>query len=50
VVYLPSRILQTETVGKLGNFGQQVIGVGVWSLGLGVVLGALWYAHKENRI
>lgn len=50
VVYIPSWALQTETVGKLGDFGQQVIGVGLWAGGLGVVLGALWYAHKENRI
>ncbi len=50
VVYIPSWALQTETVGKLGDFGQQVIGVGLWAAGLGVVLGALWYAHKENRI
>lgn len=50
VVYIPSWALQTEPVGKLGNFGQQFIGVALWTGGLGVVLGALWYAHKEDRI
>lgn len=50
VVYIPSWALQTETVGKLGDFGQQFIGVSLWMAGLGVVLGTLWYAHKENRI
>ncbi len=50
VVYIPSWALQTETVGKLGDFGQQLIGVSLWMVGLCVVLGALWYAHKEDRI
>ncbi len=50
VVYIPSWALQTEPVGKLGDFGQQFIGVALWMGGLGVVLGALWYAHKEDRI
>ncbi len=50
VVYIPSWALQTGTVAKLGDFGQQFIGVALWLGGLGVVLGALWYAHKEDRI
>ncbi len=50
VVYLPSWALQTGTVAKMGDFGQQSIGVALWMGGLGLVLGALWYAHREDRI
>jgi mono/diheme cytochrome c family protein len=50
VVYIPSTVLKSETVAKLGTFGQDVIGVGLWGFGLALVLGALWFADREKRV
>lgn len=50
VVVLPDWALKTSAVSKLPRAGQDVVGLGLWGAGLGVVLGALWYAHKESRV
>ncbi len=50
VVVIPDWALKTSTVSKLSRVGQDVVGLGLWGAGLGVVLGALWYAHKESRV
>ena len=50
VVVVPDWALKTSAVSKLSRAGQDVVGLGLWTFGLGVVLGALWYAHKESRV
>lgn len=49
-VYIPSEVLQTDYVSKLGDFGQNIIGLGLWGGGLVVGIWALWYAHRDRRI
>ncbi len=49
-VVVPDWALKTSAVGELSRFGQDVVGSGLWALGLGIMLGGLWYAHRENRI
>ena len=34
----------------LSRFGQDLIGTGLWTLGVGLLLGGLWYAHRESRV
>jgi mono/diheme cytochrome c family protein len=50
VALLPSMILKTEVVGRLPGALQDVIGLVLWGGGLLAGLGALWWAHRENRI
>ena len=50
VVVIPDWALKTSAVSKLSRVGQDVVGLGLWGAGLGAVLGALWYAHKESRV
>lgn len=50
VVVVPDWALKTSAVSKLPRAGQDVVGLGLWGAGLGVVLAALWYAHKESRV
>lgn len=49
-VYAPSRVLQLETVAGLDRIVQDIIGTGLWLLGLAIGLWALWYAHRDRRI
>ena len=49
-VYLPDWALKTGAVSKLSRFAQDFIGSTIWALGLAIVLGGLWYAHRESRI
>lgn len=49
-VYIPSEILKTDYVTRLGDFGQNVIGLGLWGGGLVIGIWALWYAHRDRRI
>ena len=49
-VLVPNWALNTGPVSKLSRFGQDVIGVGLFGMGLGAVLAGLWYAHRESRI
>ncbi len=49
-VFLPDWALKTGTVSRLGRFAQDFIGTSLWALGLAVVLGGLWYAHRESRV
>jgi len=50
VVIVPNWALQHEVVAKLSRPAQDLIGVGLWGTGLAVLLGGLWYAHRESRI
>lgn len=49
-IYVPDWVLRTETVSKLSRTGQDFIGVSLWSFGLAIVIGGLWYAHRESRV
>ena len=49
-VVLPDWALKTGTVSKLGRFAQDFIGSSLWAVGLALVLGGLWYAHRESRV
>lgn len=49
-VFVPSMIMQTETVTRLDRPVQDVIGSGLWLGALAAGLLGLWYAHRENRI
>ena len=49
-VYIPSRIIQTETVGRLDRIVQDIIGSGLWVGGLLAGLVGLWWAHRDSRI
>ena len=48
--YVPSKVLELETVAELPRLAQDVIAVGIWLGALGAGLWALWYAHRERRI
>lgn len=50
LAFVPSFVLQTETVAGLPRAVQDVIGSVLWGGGLVVGLWALWYTHRENRI
>ena len=50
VIHIPNWALQQGSVGRLSRFGQDLIGTGLWSLGVAVLLGGLWYAHRESRV
>jgi mono/diheme cytochrome c family protein len=49
-MFVPDWALKTETVSKLSRPAQDFIGVSLWSGGLALVIGGMWYAHKESRI
>lgn len=49
-VYLPDLVLETNVVASADRVVQDLVGSGAWAIGLGVVLGGLWWAHKESRI
>jgi mono/diheme cytochrome c family protein len=49
-VYVPSKVLELETVAELPRIAQDIIAVGIWMTALGAGLWALWYAHRERRI
>ncbi|NNE95687.1 MAG: cytochrome c [Acidimicrobiales bacterium] len=49
-MFVPDWALKTEAVGKLSRPAQDFIGVTLWGGGLAVVIGAMWYAHRESRI
>lgn len=49
-VFVPDWALKTTAVSKLSRFAQDFIGSSLWAIGLAIVLGGLWYAHRESRI
>jgi mono/diheme cytochrome c family protein len=49
-VWVPSKVLELETVAALPRIAQDVIAVGIWFTALAAGLWALWYAHRERRI
>jgi mono/diheme cytochrome c family protein len=49
-VILPAKFLELETVQDLPATARDLLAVGIWSVGLAVLLLALWYAHRERRI
>lgn len=49
-VFVPSWILQTETVSGLDRIAQDVIGAGLWFMALAAGIWGLWYASRERRI
>jgi mono/diheme cytochrome c family protein len=50
LAFVPSMVLQTETVGRLPRVVQETITLGLWGGGLAAGLWGLWYAHREGRI
>ncbi len=49
-VIVPAKVLESETVSKLDRRLQDVIGSGLWLMGLVGGIAALWYAHRQRRI
>ncbi|MEZ5217617.1 MAG: cytochrome c [Ilumatobacteraceae bacterium] len=49
-VFVPSRVLETETVAKLDRPIQDLIASGLWVGGLAAGLWALWYTQRDRRI
>lgn len=47
---VPAKVLELGTVQDLPRNAQDLIAVGLWALGVGATLLALWYAHRERRI
>ncbi len=50
VIYIPNWAMQTDPVAGLSRFGQDLIGTSLWTLGVGILLAGLWYAHRESRV
>lgn len=50
VIFIPNWALQQGPVAGLSRFGQDLIGTGLWTIGVGLLLGGLWYAHRESRV
>jgi mono/diheme cytochrome c family protein len=50
VVVVPDWALKQGAVSKLSRFAQDVIGTGLWALGVALILWGLWYAHRESRV
>ncbi len=49
-IFVPNWALTSGAVSKMDGNVQDLVGVGLWSVGLLTVLGGLWWAHKEDRI
>ncbi len=49
-IFIPNWAMTNSTVAGMDRIVQDLVGVGLWSGGLLVVLGGLWYAHGESRI
>jgi mono/diheme cytochrome c family protein len=49
-VIIPDWAMKQGPVTRLSRIAQDVIGTGLWMLGLGALLLGLWYAHRESRI
>jgi len=49
-IYLPDLALKAAPVTRLSRFSQDLVGVGVWSIGFVGLVAVLWYAHKESRV
>jgi mono/diheme cytochrome c family protein len=47
---IPAKVLELDTVQELPRIGQDLITVGLWGGGVAVVLLALWFAHREQRV
>lgn len=50
VIYIPNWALTTDPVAGLSRFGQDLVGTSLWTLGVGILLAGLWYAHRESRV
>lgn len=49
-VIVPARILDLEVVASLPRLAQDLIGVGAWSVGVGLGLWGLWWAQRRSRV
>lgn len=49
-VFVPAKVLESETVSKLSRPAQDIIASGLWVGGLAGGLWALWYAQRDRRI
>ena len=49
-VYVPSEVMQSDTVADLDKNAQDVIGTGLWLGGMAVGIWGLWYASRHRRI
>ncbi|MGF1665997.1 MAG: c-type cytochrome [Acidimicrobiia bacterium] len=50
LAFVPSMILQTETVGRLPRVVQETITLALWGGGFAAGVWGLWYAHRDGRI
>lgn len=49
-VVLPSRILELSVVTALPRIARDLVGVGVWTVAVGLGLWGLWWAQRRNRV
>ena len=47
---VPAKVLENSTVQELPRAAQDLIAVGLWGGGIVIMIGALWFAHRERRI
>lgn len=47
---VPAKVLENGTVQDLPREAQDLVAVSLWGGGIIVMIGALWYAHRERRI
>lgn len=49
-VFIPNWAMQNASVARMSRPMQDLIGTGLWSGGFAVVLGGMWWAHRDSRI
>jgi mono/diheme cytochrome c family protein len=49
-VFVPSWVLQSDSVAKMADTTQDLVGAGVWSAGLVLGIETLWWAQREKRV
>ena len=48
--HAPARVIESSAVRDLSREVQDLITLGIWSVGLFGGLWVLWWAHRESRI
>lgn len=49
-VIVPAKVIELNAVQDLSRTAQDLLIVGIWSVAVGALLLALWFAHRERRI